>query len=89
MPQFMTDGPVPVDRLEERRGRRHPDVVFARDVEGTVTADAEIGAGRADQRLGLRQDQVFGSRFQRRRDVGRKTLALVAVEDREALSGTE
>ena len=85
MPELMKDGPVPVDRLEKRRGRRHLDVVGARDVEGAVAADADIGAGRADQRLGLRQDQVFGERLRRRRDVGRKILALVGVEDREAL----
>jgi hypothetical protein len=85
MTQLMTDGPVKIDRLEKRRGRWHLDVVFARDIEGAVAADADIGAGRADQRLGLRQDQVFGDRRRRRRDVGRKILALVGVENREAL----
>ena len=47
--------------------------------------DADIGAGGTDQRLGLRQDQVFGQRFRRRRDLGREVLALVGIEDREAL----
>ena len=81
----MEDRPVPVDRLEEGRRRRHLDVIGARDIEGAVAADADIGAGRADQRLGLRQDQVFGQRLRRRRDLGRYILALVGIEDREAL----
>jgi hypothetical protein len=85
MAQFMADGPVPVNRLEIGRGRRHLDVVFAGDVEGAVAANAQIGAGRADQRLGLRQDQVFGDRLRRRRYIRRKILALVAIEDRELL----
>ena len=81
----MTNRPVTINRLEERRRRRHLDVIVARDVEGAVAADADIGAGRADQRLGLRQDQIFGERFRQRRDVGGKILALVGIEDREAL----
>ena len=81
----MANRPMTVDRLEEARRRRHLDVIGARHIEGAVAADADIGAGRADQRLGLRQDQVFGKRRGRRRDVGRQILALVGVEDREAL----
>jgi hypothetical protein len=81
----MTYRPVPVDRFKISRGRRHLDEVFARDVEGAVAANAQIGAGRADQRRGLRQDQAFGDRRRRRRDVGRKILALVGVEDGEDL----
>src|SRR6266851_2782157 len=80
----MADGPVPIDRLEISRRRRDLDVVGARDVEGAVAADAEIGAGRADQRLGLRQDQIFAKRRRRRRYVRWEILALVGVEDREA-----
>jgi len=79
----MADGPVKVYRLEESRRWRDLDVVRARDIEGAVTADAEIGAGRADQRLGLRQDEVVVHGRRRRRNVGRKILALVGVEDRE------
>jgi len=53
--QLRADGPVPVDRLEVSSRRRHLDVIGARDVEGAAAADAQIGAGRADQRLGLRR----------------------------------
>ena len=81
----MTNGPVKIDRLKERGRRGDLDVIGARDVEGAVAADADIGAGRADQRLGLRQDQVFGQRFGRRRDLGRYIRALVGIKDREAL----
>ena len=81
----MADGPVPVDRIEKGRGRRHLDVIGAWDIEGAVAADADIGAGSADQRLGLRQDQVVGQRRRRRRDLGRYILALVGIKDREAL----
>jgi cell division GTPase FtsZ len=82
---FMENRPVKIHRLEEIRRRRHLDVVRARHVEGAIAADADIGAGRADQRLGLRQDQVFGNGRWRRREVGRKIVALGGVEDREAL----
>ena len=81
----MTNGPVKIDRLEEGRRRRHLDVVGAGNIEGAIAADADIGAGGADQRLGLRQDQVVGQRLRRRRDIGGKILALVGIEDREAL----
>ena len=84
MAELMANRPVKINRLKEGRGRRHLDVVGAGDVEGAVAADADIGAGRTDQRLGLRQDQVFGERFRRRRDRGRKILALVGIKDREA-----
>ena len=54
-------------------------VVGGSNVEGAVAADADIGAGRCYQRLGLRQDQVFGKRFRHRREVGGKVLALVGI----------
>jgi hypothetical protein len=78
MTQLMTDGPVPVDRLEESRERPHLDLVSAGDIGCAVPADAEIDAGRADQRLGLQQDEVFGER--RRRDVRPEIFALVALK---------
>src|SRR5260370_5734612 len=56
MAELMEDGPVPVDWLKESRRRGNLDVVRAWDVEGAVAADADIGAGRAAQRLGLVQD---------------------------------
>jgi hypothetical protein len=78
MLQLMTDGPVPVDRLEESRERPHLDLASARNIEGAVPADAETDAGRADQHLGLRQDEVLGER--RRRDVRPEIFALVALK---------
>ena len=74
-----------IDRLKERGGRGHLDVIGARHVEGAGAADADLGAGGNDQRLGLRQYQVFGDRFRHRRDFGRKIRALVGIEHREAL----
>jgi hypothetical protein len=56
MAQFVADGPVPVHWLDIGRGRRHPYEIFAGDVEGFIAADADIGAGCADQRLRLGQD---------------------------------
>jgi len=47
---------------------------------------ADVGAGRADQRLGLWQYKivVIGERWRRRGDIGGKSLALVGIEDRKA-----
>src|SRR5438309_90542 len=58
MTELVADGPVKVYRLKKGRGRRHLDEIGARDTEGAVAADAQVGAGRADQRLGLRQDEI-------------------------------
>jgi hypothetical protein len=85
MATFMKNRPVKIYRLEESRRRRHLDVIGARHIEGAGAADADIGAGRADQRLCLRQDKVLGKRLRRWCYVRRKILALVGVEDREAL----
>jgi hypothetical protein len=54
MAEFVADSPMPVDRLEISRGRRHLNEIAARDVEGAIAANAQIGVGRADQRFGLR-----------------------------------
>ena len=77
--------PVPVDRLEIGVGPRHLDVVVGRAVEGAVAADAEIGAGRADQGLGLGQDQALGHGRRRGDQPVGKVLALIRVEHREPL----
>ena len=63
----------------------HLDVIGAGDIEGTIPANADIGAGRADESVGLQQDQVFGDGFRRRCDIRRKTLASVGIEHGEAL----
>jgi len=55
-------------------------------IEGAIAADAEIGAGsRGSAPSACGEDQVFGKRRRLRRDVRRKILALIGVEDREAL----
>ena len=78
--------PVPVDRLEIGVGPRHLHVILRRAVEGAVAADAEIGAGRGDQRLGLGEDQTLGHRRRRGRpDLAGKVLALIGVEHGESL----
>ena len=53
MAKLMEGGAVPVDRLEIGCRRRHLHEIARRAVEGPVAADAEIDAGRRDQRLGL------------------------------------
>jgi hypothetical protein len=85
VPGFMTHCAVPVDRLEVNRRRRRLDKIGAWDIERAIAANAQIGAGGGDQRLGLRQDQLVSNRCRQRREVGRKILALVGVEDREVL----
>ena len=61
----MECGSVPIDRLEIGLRRRHLHEIVRRAVEGARAADAEIDAGRGDQRFGLRLDQA---RRERRRD---------------------
>jgi hypothetical protein len=80
----MTYRPAKINWLEECGRRRHLDEIFARHIERAVAADADVGAGRADQRLGLRQDQMFVDRLRRRRDFGRKIRALIRVKDGES-----
>ncbi len=56
-----------------------------RIVEGPLAADPKIHAGRADQRLGLRQNQIGFDRRRHRHHLVRQALALRGVEDGEAL----
>ena len=58
MPDFVERGPVPVDRFEIGLRRRHLHEIVPRIVERPLATDPEIHAGCADQRLGLRQDEV-------------------------------
>ena len=76
---------MPVDRLEEGLRRGHADVVAGHIVVGLVAADADVGARRADQLLDLRQDQAGVDRGRRRGDAVGQSLALLDVEDGEAL----
>jgi hypothetical protein len=81
----VTDGPVPVDRLEIRRRRWHRDVIGARDIEGAIATNAQIGAGGVDQRLSLRQNEIFSDECGGRRDICGKIFALVGIEHRKGL----
>jgi hypothetical protein len=82
--QLVQGRPVPVDRLEIGLRRRHLHIVVGRNVEGPVAADAEVDAGRLDQRFDPRLDQA-GRRRRRDGDVVGQPVALRRVEDREAL----
>ena len=63
------------------------DIVGGREIEGLVPADVDIRAGRADQRLSLRQYEfvMLYEGLHWRRNLWRKTLALIGSEHREVL----
>ena len=61
MTKLMQGGPVPVDRFEIGVRPRDLDEIMVRAVEGAIAADAEVGAGRSDERLDLRQDHSLGN----------------------------
>jgi hypothetical protein len=82
--QLMQGGAVVVDLLAEGRLRRDADIVESRGVIGLVAADPEIGAGRGDQGLDVRDDLTLGQGRGRRRQ-GLQAFALIDVEDGEAL----
>ena len=52
MAEFMEGGSMPIDRFEIGPWRRHPHEIARRIVVGARTADAEIRAGRSNQRFG-------------------------------------
>jgi hypothetical protein len=76
---------VPIDGLEIRLWPRHLYEIMSWTVEGAVTADAEVGAGRGDQRFGVGQDEAIGHRCRCAGQFRRKALALIGVEHREPL----
>ena len=76
---------MPIDRLEERLGRRHLHIVLRGHVEGAIASDAKVDAARLDERHHLGLDQARLGRWSRDRDFVGKPLALRSVEDREAL----
>ena len=86
MTELVECRPVPIDRLEIGVRPGHLHVILRGAVEGPVAADAEIGAGRGDQRLGLGQDQTLGHRRRGGRpDLAGKALALIGVEHGKSL----
>jgi hypothetical protein len=75
---------VPIDRLEIRFGPGYLNEILGGTIEGAFAADAEIGSGGGDQRLGLRQDQAHRHGGRRGREILGQLLALVGVEHRES-----
>ena len=76
---------MPVDRLEIGLRRRDLHIVVRGHVEGPAAADAEIDAGRFDQRLDLGLDQPGFRRRCGDHEILRQIFALRQVEDSEAL----
>ena len=76
---------VPIYRLGEARRLRYLNEVVCGRVMGLVAANANVGAGVADQFLDLRQDHVGRQGRALDRRLGRQALALLDVEDREPL----
>jgi hypothetical protein len=62
MRKLMERSPMPVDGLEIGLWSRHVYEIMDGAVERALSANPEFYAGRADQRLGVRQDQPFGNR---------------------------
>lgn len=67
--KFVQRRPVPVYRLEIGGRRRDLHIVEGRHVERPVAADAEVDAGRLDERLDLGLDQAGRRRRDGRLDV--------------------
>jgi hypothetical protein len=76
---------VPIYRLEIGLWRWHLNVIRHGPVEGTIAADAEVGARRLDQRLNLGLDQPWLCRRRSCREVARQTVTLRDIEDGKAL----
>lgn len=85
MTEFVQRRTVPVDRLEIGLRRRHLHVVVRRHIEGAISADAEIDAGGFDQGLYARFYQTRRHLRRSRRDILGQVLALIRVENGEAL----
>ncbi len=76
---------VPINRLEIGLRRRHLNIVV-QDIEiGASAADAEVDAGRPDERLSFRLDQAGRRRWHDGLDLLGEIFALSRVEDNEAL----
>src|SRR4030088_888481 len=84
MADLMEGSPVPIDRFEIRLRRRHLYEISRRVIEGTCSTDAEIRAGRRDQRPGFRFDHFGRWRERRLCNIVWQTVTLVGVKDREA-----
>src|SRR5690606_30498668 len=85
VPQLVQGRPVPVDRFEIGQWRRHLNIIMYGNIEGLISANAEVDSGRPDQRLDPWLDHV-GRRWRRLdSNILRQALALRRVEHGEAL----
>src|SRR6516225_4884147 len=84
MTELVQGRPVPFDGLVIGLGPRNLNEIMDGAVEGAIAADAEVGAGRGDQCLGVRQDEPVGNRCGSARQFARQVFALVGVEHRES-----
>jgi hypothetical protein len=74
--QLVERGAIIVHLLKEGGLRRHLHEIFAWNVIGTITADAEIDARRGDHLLGDGHDLAFGERRGVGGETGTQPLAL-------------
>ena len=85
MRQFMQGRPMPIDGLEIGLRWRHLHIIFCRYIEGAIAANAEVDPGRLDQVFNLWLDQAWWRRRWCRCDLREQVVALIRVENREAL----
>src|SRR6267154_2365343 len=85
MTELMERGPVPIDRLEIGSRRRHLHEIARRVIVGVSAADAEIRARGGNQCLGAWLNLTWWRRDNRRRTLLGQAIALVGVEDGNAL----
>ncbi len=83
--ELVEAGAVPVDRREERRPWWHLHEIQGRHIEGAVAANADVGAGRLDQGVGLGHDGVVRHHRHGAADPIGQAVALGGVEDDKAL----
>src|SRR5579859_7416624 len=78
-------GSVIIDLLEEGGLRRHLDEIGGVHIEGVLSADAEIGLRRFDQRFGMGDEVALGKDRRTGKEMVRQAVALGDIEDGEAL----
>ncbi len=85
MAEFVQRGAVVIGRADEIRTRRQADEILARMIEGLAATDADDCARGGNQSLGGAVFLVGGNGLGRGHDLGRQAVALLDVEDGEAL----
>src|ERR1700744_3144138 len=83
--EFMQRRAVKIGGGEEAAARRQADEIFAQMIESLTACFADGRAAATDKSLGFGVLVGFGIDAGRRRDMGRKSLALLHIEDGEAL----